>query len=112
MGWPGTSVGRSWIPLGRFVDVQIKLFSSMGPRWAPRCHLGSILDGFGKGFGRAWVKFGEGFWDVRDWLLWDLRDLRHGDTLCFEMGKNISRPNCDQNHGLPSVILQRGARRF
>ena len=53
--WDG--LGPLWVALGRFLLVflvfKIELFSSMGPRWAPR----GLLDGF-------WIDFGKGWGDL------------------------------------------------
>ena len=62
------AIGRSPGVLGRLLAVfwafEIKLFSNMGPRWAPRGHLdryweglGMVWEGFGEGFGRIWYLF-------------------------------------------------------
>ena len=65
----GVHLGRDWdvlgrllVALGRFLAVlgafKIELFSSMGPRWAPRGPLGSIWGRFGSLMGSIWPQFG------------------------------------------------------
>ena len=60
----GLNLGRLWDGLGRLLGsfwcfsvvswpFKIEFLGSIGPRW-PWIDLGSILEGFGQGFGRAW----------------------------------------------------------
>ena len=69
LGRSWASSGRSWPPLGRFLDVQSRAFFKHGPKMGSKRPSGSILNRFWEGFGRTLARFGtvlgriwEDFW--------------------------------------------------
>ena len=66
LGRSWASSGRSWPPLGRFLDVQNPTFFKHGSKMGSKRPSGSILGGFGEGFGRILEGFGKvwgGIWE-------------------------------------------------
>ena len=62
----GTVLGRSWPPLGRFLDVRRRAFFKHGHKMGSKRPSGSIRGGFRKGFGRIWGGFGKVWGEIRE----------------------------------------------
>ena len=58
LGRSWASSGRSWPPLGRFLDVQSRAFFKHGPKMGSKRPFGSIFGGVGESFGRFLGDFG------------------------------------------------------
>ena len=66
LGRSWASSGRSWPPLGRFLDVQSQPFFKHGPKIGSKRPSGSIFGRFEKGFGRILGGFGRVWGEIRE----------------------------------------------